>query len=139
MEELVDGEAADGGVEEFDHVEGGKLGGAAAAKAAHELQKAAGIGADDGFGSGGEQVRDLAVAEFVGGFGMQEVVDACGAAAERCFGDLFDFELGDLREKSARLRARCLVRGGDGRRRDRRREVRWASAERWARRRRELR
>ena len=83
MEELVDGEAADGGVEEFDHVEGGELGGAAAAKAVHELQEAAGVGADDGFGAGGEQVRDLAVAEFVGGLGMEQVVDACGAAAER--------------------------------------------------------
>jgi hypothetical protein len=77
VEELVDCEAADGGVEKFDHVERGEFGGAAAAKAVHELQKAAGVGADDGFCSGGEEVRDLAVAELVGGLWVQKVVDAC--------------------------------------------------------------
>jgi hypothetical protein len=48
VEELIDGEAADGSVEEFDHVEGGKFCDTAAAKAVHELQEAAGVGADDG-------------------------------------------------------------------------------------------
>ena len=71
MKELVDSEATDGGIEKFDHVERGKLGGAAAAKAIHELQQAARVGADDGLGAGGKQVRDLAVAELVGGLGIE--------------------------------------------------------------------
>src|SRR5215472_15958576 len=48
-------------------------------------------------------MRDLAVAELVGGLGVEQVVDASGTAAEVGFGDLFDFELGDLREEFARL------------------------------------
>src|ERR1700743_1085226 len=103
VEELVDGKATHGGVEELDHVEGGQLGGAAAAKAVHELQQAARVGADDGFGACGEQVRDLAIAKFVGGLGMEEVIDAGGAAAERGFSDLFDDEVGDLCEELAWL------------------------------------
>lgn len=103
MEKLVDGEAPDGGVEEFDHVEGGKLGGAAATKAVHELEQASGISADDSLRAGCEQVRDFSVAEFVGGLGMQQVVNACRAAAEIRFRNLFDGELGDLREQSAWL------------------------------------
>jgi hypothetical protein len=82
VDELLDGKAADGGVEELDHVEGGELCSTAAAKSVDELQKAAGISRDDGFGASGEQVRDLAVAEFVGGLGVQQVVDAGGTTAE---------------------------------------------------------
>jgi len=100
---LIRREAADGGVEELDHVEGGHGLFAAAAEGAHDLQQAAGVGGDYGLRLGGEQVADLAVAELLGGLGLEEVVDAGGAAAEGGFGDLGDFELGDSGEELAGL------------------------------------
>lgn len=100
---LIRREAADGGVEQFDHVEGGHGLFAAAAEGAHELEEAAGVGGDDGLRLGGEEVADLAVAELLGGFGLEQVVDTGGAAAEPGFGDLGDFELGDSGEELAGL------------------------------------
>lgn len=76
---------------------------AGAAQAAHELEQAAGICGDDGGGVGGEEMRDFSVAELLRGLGLEQVVDARGAAAERGFGDLGDFKAGDLREQLARL------------------------------------
>jgi hypothetical protein len=61
-EELIGRDAADGGVEEFDHVEGGDLFFAGSAEAAHELEETAGVGGDDGVGVSGEQVGDFAIA-----------------------------------------------------------------------------
>ena len=102
-EDLVGGEAADGGVQELDHVKGGQGALAAAAEAAHELKQAAGIGGDDSLRVRVEQMTDLAVAKLLRGLGLEEVVDAGGAAAERRLGDLGDFELRNLREQVARL------------------------------------
>ena len=83
VEEVFGGEASDGGVEQFDHVEGGEFLFARSAKAAHELEETAGVGGDDGVGVSGEQVGDFAVAELLGGFGLEQVVNAGGPAAER--------------------------------------------------------
>jgi hypothetical protein len=84
-------------------VEGGEFLVAGATQAAHKLHETAGIGGDDGVGLRGEQVLDLAVAELLGGFGLEEVVDAGGAAAEGRFSDLGDLETGDGGEQFARL------------------------------------
>ena len=74
-EDLIHGEAADRGVEKFDHVKG-RLGAfTATAEAAHELEEAAGVGRDDGLGVGVEKMADLAVAELLGGFWLEEIVD----------------------------------------------------------------
>ena len=97
LDELLGGDAADGCVEEFDHVEGGEFLLAGAAESAAELEKAAGIGGDYGVGVGCEQVGNFAVAELLGGFGLEEIVDSCGAAAERELGDLGYIEVRDCR------------------------------------------
>ena len=76
-------------------MEGGQGILALAAEAAHDLEQAAGVGGDDGLGVGREQVADLAVGELIGGFGVEQVVDAGGAAAEAGLFDLGDLEAGD--------------------------------------------
>ena len=101
--ELLGGDAADGCVEEFDHVEGGEFFLAGSAETAAELHEAAGVGGDDGVGVGGEEMGDFAIAELLGGFGLEEIVDAGGAAAEGGFGDFGDLEAGDSGEQLARL------------------------------------
>ena len=78
-------------------MESGEVGFATAGEAAFELEEAAGVGGDEGGGIGGEEVSDLAIAELLGGFGLEEIVDSCGAAAERGLGDLSYFEVGDCR------------------------------------------
>jgi hypothetical protein len=105
---LVYRDASDGGVEQFDHVEGGELFFACSAEAAHELEETAGVGGDDRFGVSGEQVGDFAIAELLGGPGLEQVVDAGGATAEGGFGDLGDFEAGDCGEEFARLEEDAL-------------------------------
>jgi len=76
---------------------------AGATQAAHELQETAGVGGDDGVGVSGEQVLDFPVAELLGGFRLEQVVDAGGAAAEGGFGNFGDLEAGDSGEQLARL------------------------------------
>ena len=49
------------------------------------------------------RVANLAVAELLRGLRLQQVVDARGAAAERCLGDLGDLKLWNLGEQVARL------------------------------------
>src|SRR6185437_5223312 len=88
VKELLDGEAANRGIEELDHVKGRELCSAATAQTIHELQKATGIGADDGLSSGGEQVRNFAVAKFVRWLRVEQVIDACRATTEIGFGNL---------------------------------------------------
>jgi len=102
-DELIGRESADGCVEEFDHVEGGDFFLVGPAEAAHKLEETAGVGGDDGVGVGGQEVGYFAVAELLGGFGLEEVVDAGGAAAEGGFGDLGDLKAGDGTEKFAGL------------------------------------
>jgi len=84
-------------------VECGEFFVAGAAQTAHELEQAAGVGRDDGGGTGCEEMRDLSVAELLRGFGLEQVVDARGAAAEGGFGDLRDFQARDVREQLAGL------------------------------------
>jgi hypothetical protein len=95
LDELLGGDAADGCVEEFDHVEGGEFLLAGSAETAAELEKAAGVGGDYSVGVSCEEVGNFAVAELLGGFGLEKIVDSCGAAAERGLGDLGYFEVGD--------------------------------------------
>src|SRR5205823_1759934 len=94
-EERLGSDAPDGGVEELYEVEGRQFGLTLAAEAGHELEEAAGIRGNDSSGIGIEQVSGLPIAEFVGRFGVEEVVDAGGAAAHGRLGDLGDFEAGD--------------------------------------------
>lgn len=82
-------------------MEGGQFGVALAAEAGHKLEEAAGVGGDDGRGVGVEEVGGLAIAEFVGRFGMEEVVDAGGTAAHGRLGDLGDLEARDRGEEGA--------------------------------------
>jgi hypothetical protein len=84
-------------------VEGGEFFFAGATESAHELHEAAGVGGDDSVSVSGEQVLDFAVAELLGGFGLEQIVDACRAAAEGRFCDLGDLEAGDGCEQLARL------------------------------------
>ena len=93
LDELLGGDAADRCVEQFDHVKGGEFFLTCSAQSAAELEEAAGIGGDYGVGVGCEEVRDFAVAELLGGFGLEEIVDACGAAAEGGLGYLGYFEV----------------------------------------------
>src|SRR6185437_1373936 len=72
-----------------------------------------------GVGVGVEEMGDFAVAELLGGFGLEEVVDSCGSAAERGLGDLGELESGDGAQEFARLeedslsvaKAACVVIG----------------------------
>ena len=97
LDELLGGDAADRCVEQFDHVKGGEFFLTCSAQSAAELEEAAGIGGDYSVGVSCEQVGNFAVAELLGGFGLEEIVDSCGAAAERGLGDLSYFEVGDCR------------------------------------------
>ncbi len=84
-------------------MEGGQDEFPATTETAHQLKQAAGIGGNDCLRLCVEQMPDLAVAELLRGLRLQQVVDACGAAAERWLGDLGDFELRNLCEQMAWL------------------------------------
>lgn len=84
-------------------MKGGQGAFSATAEAAHQLEEAAGIGRDDGLGADVKEVADLAVAKLLGGLGLKEVVDACGATAKRRLGDLSNFKLRNSGEKLAGL------------------------------------
>jgi len=67
------------------------------------LEDAAGIaGGDDVCGESGDVVG-LASAELCGGFGLYEVVNSGGAAADGGFGNFDEYETGNLGEERARL------------------------------------
>jgi hypothetical protein len=107
LEEGVWGEAAKGGVEELDGVEYGDWV-RGFAEGGLELENAAGIAGGDYIGvKSGDEVC-FAIAEFAGGVGLDEIIDARGAAADRRFGNFKEFEAGDLGEQLARLRADAL-------------------------------
>ena len=61
-----------------------------------ELEEAAGIAGGDDGGAGCGDVGELALEEFVGHFGLGDVVDAGAAAAPHGFGESAHFEAGDL-------------------------------------------
>jgi hypothetical protein len=96
-------DAADRGIEQFDHMEGGHSLQAATAKAAHELEEAPGVGGDDCLRLGGEEPLHFAVAKLAGRFGMEKIVDAGRAAAEAGLVDFVNFEAWDGGEETARL------------------------------------
>ena len=102
-EELVGGEAADGGVEELNHVKRRQGALPATAEAAHQLKETSGVAGDDSLSMNVEEMTDFAVAKLPGRPGLEEVVDAGGATAKRGLGNLRHFKLGNSREKLAGL------------------------------------
>ena len=79
-----------------------------------ELEEAAGVCGDDDFGFYAGDVFHFVVEQFERRFGLRDVVDAGGAAANVGVRKFDKFEAGDL---FARVRAgRCglFVRGGGG-------------------------
>jgi hypothetical protein len=81
-EDLVSGEAADGGIKELNHVKGGQGALAATAEAPHQLKEASGVAGDDSLRVSIEEMTDFAVAKLPGRLGLEEVVDAGGATAK---------------------------------------------------------
>jgi len=67
-----------------------------------ELEEAAGVGGDDDFGFDRSDVFHFVVEQFERGFGLRDVVDACGAAADVGVWELDEFEAGDLFQEIAR-------------------------------------
>jgi hypothetical protein len=102
-EELVGGEAADGGVEELNHVKRRKGALAATAEAAHQLKETSGVARDDSLGVNVEEMTDFAVAKLPCWLGLEEVIDAGGATAKRGLGNLGHFKLGNSGEELAGL------------------------------------
>lgn len=73
-----------------------------------ELEEAAGVAG--GHDIGVERCDELgfAVAEGVGGVGLDQIVDSGGAAADGVFWDFSEFELGNICQQLAGLRADAL-------------------------------
>ena len=86
-----------GAGEEGDGVEGFDFG-AAGGEAVLDLEEAAGVAGGDDGRSGGGDVVELALEEFVGHFGLDEVVDAGAAAAPHGFGEGLEVEAGNFRQ-----------------------------------------
>ena len=68
-----------------------------------ELKKAAGIAGGDDVGVEWRNELGLAVAQGVGGIGLDEVVDSRGAAADGGLGNFRELQLGNVRKQGARL------------------------------------
>src|SRR5690606_25936350 len=79
--------AADGGVQDLDRVHH-RYGPAHPLETCADLQQAARVAAHEHGGAGGENVLRLALAELRGRFGLDQVVDARGTAADLGFRDL---------------------------------------------------
>ena len=77
--------------------------GAAGGEAVLDLEEAAGVAGGDDGGAGGGNVVELALLEFPGHFGLDEVVDAGAAAAPHRLGQRHEVEAGDGGEELAGL------------------------------------
>jgi hypothetical protein len=84
-------------------VESGRGALPATAEAAHQLKKAAGIGRDDGLRAHVEKMTNFAIAKLSGGIRLEEVIHACGTAAERWLRELGNFKLRNFGEQLAGL------------------------------------
>lgn len=73
-----------------------------------KLEDAAGISSGDDVGSEVRNEFGFAIAERIGGVGLDKIVDSCGTAADGGFGDLDKLKTWNSREQSARLRAHAL-------------------------------
>ena len=73
-----------------------------------KLEDAAGIAGGDNISLELRNEFGFAGAEGVGGIGLNEIVDSCGAAADGRFGNLRKFKVRNTREQSPRLRAHAL-------------------------------
>ena len=72
------------------------------------MEKATGVaGGDDVCVESGDELG-FAIAEFRGCFGLDEVVDSGGAAADRRFWNFEKLNAGDLGQECARLRTNAL-------------------------------
>ena len=68
-----------------------------------KLEQAAGIAGYDHVWIYAGDVSCFTVTELSGSFGLDEVIDAGGTAADRCFRDLQDFKIWDSAQHGARL------------------------------------
>lgn len=73
-----------------------------------ELEEAAGVAGGDDIGVERGDELGFAIAEGIGGFGLDQIVDSGGAAADGVFRDFGEFELGNICQQLAWLRADAL-------------------------------
>ena len=73
-----------------------------------ELQRAAWVARSDYIGLQVRYEFGLAIAKGFGGVRLDEIVDSGGTTADSGFRNLREFEAGNAREQSARLRAHTL-------------------------------
>jgi hypothetical protein len=88
---------------------GGAHGHAAFAQARGDLEKAAGIAGDHYLGAGQGQAIQLAVQEFLGDLGVQEIVDSGAPAAKVRLPQRHQREPGDRPQETPRLRSDPLT------------------------------
>ena len=101
-------DAANGGIQQLNHVEGWHCLEPTPPEAIHQLQQAAGIGRKHGLGSRGQQIRHLAVSQLFRCLRLQQIVDARRPATERALGNLRHFEIGNPTQKLSRLSLNAL-------------------------------
>ena len=103
----LQGLAADGSIENLNRMNDGSVA-AKTSQGGLELEKAAGVAGGDDIGVERSDELGFAIAEGVGGVGLDQIVESGGATADGVFWDFSEFELGNICQQLAGLRADAL-------------------------------